>query len=405
MNMLKNIVIVNDWGCIEGGAANVAINTAIALSSQYNVYLFCAVKPIEKRLVENGVKVVCLDKIDVLHDPNRFHAITKGVWDNQVKSTLLDLLSKLDKNETIVHVHTWTKALSSSIFAATSETDFHLVITLHDFFCFCPNGGFYNYVSNHICHLRPMSVPCMMSNCDARSYPQKLWRVTRMIVQNKALWSNKKLSFISISKLTDKVCIPLIRQHANVYKLMDPVDIKKQIPTDISNNEYYVCMSRLSPEKGTELFCKAITDLKLKGIVMGDGYLRDTLQKKYPNIIFTGWVTGAEKEKYFRKAKCFVFTSLWYETFGLAVAEAKSYGIPCIVPDECAASEQVEDSKTGYIFKTGNIESLKSTLQKYETSDIQRMQQMLIGSFDIESLSMNNHVKGLVKIYEQILSL
>ena len=59
MNMLKNIVIVNDWGCIEGGAANVAINTAIALSSQYNVYLFCAVKSIEKRLVENGVKVVC----------------------------------------------------------------------------------------------------------------------------------------------------------------------------------------------------------------------------------------------------------------------------------------------------------------------------------------------------------
>ena len=244
-----------------------------------------------------------------------------------------------------------------------------------------------------------MSVPCMVSNCDARSYPQKLWRVIRMIVQNKALWSNKKLSFISISKLTDKVCIPLIKQHAKVYKLMDPVDIKIQIPNNISHNEYYVCMSRLSPEKGTELFCKAITNLGLKGIVMGDGYLKDELQKKYSNIIFTGWVTGSEKEKYFRKAKCFVFTSLWYETFGLAVAEAKSYGIPCIVPDECAASEQVEDAKTGYIFKTGNIESLKSTLQKYENSDIRQMQKMLKDSFDIERLSMKNHVAGCSAFY------
>lgn len=401
--MLKNIVIVNDWGCIEGGAANVAINTAIALASQYNVYLFCAVKPIEPRLEEAGVQVICVDKIDVLHDPSRIHAIANGIWDRQVEKNFENMLFKLNKNETIVHVHTWTKALSSSVFSVTSKLAFHVVVTLHDFFCFCPNGGFYNYKSNHICHQKPMSLGCILTNCDARSYPQKLWRVLRMATQNKVLWSNHKLSFISISNLTDKVCVPLINHRAKVYNLKDPVDIKEQTPNDIINNDYYICMSRLSPEKGTELFCRAISELGFKGIVMGDGYLKNELQKKYPNVIFTGWVTGEEKEKYFRKAKCFVFTSLWYETFGLAVAEAKSYGIPCIVPDECAASEQVDDSKTGYIFKTGNLESLKSTLQKYESSNIISLQKNLISIFSVKENSMSNHIASLVAIYKKIL--
>lgn len=36
--MLKNIVIVNDCAHIEGGAASVAINSAIGLAKHYSVY-------------------------------------------------------------------------------------------------------------------------------------------------------------------------------------------------------------------------------------------------------------------------------------------------------------------------------------------------------------------------------
>ena len=92
------------------------------------------------------------------------------------------------------------------------------------------------------------------------------------------------------------------------------------------------------------------------------------------------------------------------ETFGLSVAEAKSYGIPCIVPDRCAAAEQVEDGKTGFIFNTGNLDSLKEAILKYEQADIAKMQQTLIDTFDAKSLSMETHVKNLLEIYNQILA-
>lgn len=78
--MLKNIIIVNDWASIEGGAANVAINSAIGLAKQYCVYLFSAVQPIDERLGEVGVKVICIGKKDILHDENRFHVQYSRVY-------------------------------------------------------------------------------------------------------------------------------------------------------------------------------------------------------------------------------------------------------------------------------------------------------------------------------------
>lgn len=37
MNRLKNIIIINDWACRDGGAAAVALNTAVELSKKGGV--------------------------------------------------------------------------------------------------------------------------------------------------------------------------------------------------------------------------------------------------------------------------------------------------------------------------------------------------------------------------------
>lgn len=185
--------------------------------------------------------------------------------------------------------------------------------------------------------------------------------------------------------------------------LPDPVDLVNKGMVTIAENEYYLYLGRLSPEKGIVLFCDAISELGLKGLVVGDGYLRKELEKKYPQISFVGWASGEKKERCMKNAKALVFPSFWAETYGLVVAEAKSYGIPCIVPNKCAASEQIEDGQNGYIFETGNLNSLKSAIKKYETTDIKMMQQKLISSFDREALSMNTHIVKLIDIYNKIL--
>ena len=62
MENIDTIVILNDFGYINGGAAKVAIQSAIALSNKgYKVIYFCVVKPIDKELLSAVNKVICLD--------------------------------------------------------------------------------------------------------------------------------------------------------------------------------------------------------------------------------------------------------------------------------------------------------------------------------------------------------
>lgn len=175
--------------------------------------------------------------------------------------------------------------MSSSIFRSIAKSNLQLVITLHDYFCFCPNGGFYNYQKSEICNKKPLSLSCICTNCDVRSYPQKIWRLLRQKIQNHEIWNNQNLHFISISNFTDKICVPLIPSNAKVYKLYDPVELSLHKRVVIQNNTNYICMARLSPEKGVNLFCKAITDLGFNGIVMGDGEQLDDLKKNIPRLI------------------------------------------------------------------------------------------------------------------------
>lgn len=400
-----NIVIVNDSASITGGAEKVAIFSAIGLANRgVHVTFFSAISPIDRSLQEAGVDVICLNQKDILNEPNRLKAVKQGWWNIKAEKEFDKLLQNYSPRDTIIHFHSWTKALSSSLFSVTAKYHFSVVITSHEYFTVCPNGGFFNYKKAYICELKPMSLHCALCNCDVRNYPQKVWRIIRQIIQNKAIRKNK-LYAIFISQLTRDVLFPYLHSTLkNSYVLNNPIDLNLKDPVSIKSNDRYLFIARLSQEKGVELFCQAMMDLGLKGCVLGDGYLLQTLKAKYPMVHFTGWVTGEEKENLIRKGKALVFPSLWYEGAPLTILEMKSYGIPCIVPDKCAASEQVIDGETGFIFRTGDLSSLKDCIMKYERSDINRIQKNILLSFKKDDYSLDTHVTNLLRIYVNILS-
>ena len=271
--MLKNIIIVNDFAYINGGAAKVAIESALGLAKQgYNVIFFAAVGPIDRRLENRGIKVICLGQKDILADTNRLRAFFQGLWNNKSKSRLNKLLSEYSPSCTVVHVHGWIKALSSSIWYSISNKRFRTVVTLHDYFLFCPNGGLFNYQSKKICHLRPYTISCYTCNCDSRTYIQKIWRVIRQLIINHFFSKNNNISVIYISELNRAVSYPhLKKQTGKWYYINNPVALNKITIVDVSKNDTYLFVGRLSPEKGAALFCKAIKDLNLRGEVLGDG--------------------------------------------------------------------------------------------------------------------------------------
>lgn len=404
--MLKTIVLVQDFAHVNGGNAKIAISEAIALRERkYRVILFTAVPPIEETLIEVGVEVICLNIKDILHNINKLKSIVDGIWNKSAKEKFDKLLSTLNPLTTIVHFHCWVKALSASLFAVTAKYNYKVVITLHDFFTICPNGGLFNYTENDICKLHPMSIKCQLCNCDSRSRLQKYWRVIRQYFFIHALKKNKSIYLFSISNITDdKIANNLSFVVNKIYKVNNPIDKINSNRIEINKNGLYTVIARVSKEKGIDMFCEAMANLGLKGQVLGDGPMLDYYTKKYPNILFRGWCDEERKKEYLRDAKCLVLPSRWYETFGLVVAEVKPLGIPSIVPDESAASEQVVDGITGFVFKSRNQQSLEDKIKQFENCDLAKMSHNVINDSK-QCIDINSHINTMIDCYNNILVL
>lgn len=393
---IKNVIVINDFNYVQGGASKVAIDTAKALKNNgINVIFFSAVNKDEAQI--EGITYVSTNQCEALKEKNKLKGIINGIYNFKAKKELKKLLKTLNPEETIVHVHGWTKALSSSIFDIAFKMKFKVVLTLHEYFTACPNGGYFNYKTNEICHLKPLSWKCIKCNCDSRNYGFKIYRIIRQFVQNKIVKLNDRLKYaISISQFSEQILKSTLGKNVNIMRVYNPIDIKESTEKiDPSMNKYYLYVGRIAKEKGVDLFCKAITDLKYKGIAVGDGTEKEKLEKEYPNIEFTGWKNKDEVEQYMKGAKALIFPSKWYETAGLTVLEAQALGLPCVVNKKCAGIEFIDENINGFLFD--DIESLKEKIAKIENEKI-KIQKKNKFIYGIEEYS-----KKLIEVYGKII--
>lgn len=366
MKFPHNVIIVNDFDYINGGAAKVAIDWARILKEEgHNIVFFSAVHQEQDKV--DGIRYVCTNQAECLRDPSKLKGALRGLYNKKAYRDFKDLLAEYSPKDTIVYIHGWIKALSCSIWNAAKEMGFEVQVTAHDYFLACPNGGFYNYQKNEICHYRPMSLKCVLCNCDSRNYALKLYRCARTFVQNSLVNVIKKTKrIISISDFSENILKPFIPQDVEIERVANPID--KPIfdeKIDFSKNDYFLFVGRASKEKGCDIFCQAIDDCKAKGVVVGDGPELPILKEKFVNadIEFVGWKSRSEVIEYMKKARALVFPSRWYETDGLSVREALSYGLPCIVSDCCAAKDYIKNKEDGCVFSS--CDDLKKRMEYF----------------------------------------
>ena len=365
--MLKNVIVVNDFDYVQGGASKVAIQTANMLAQKKNgfdVYFFSAVHDKKSILDENVIKI-CTNQIEAMKNKNRVQGFINGIYNVKAKKKLKKLLNTLNKEETIIHVHGWTKALSSSIFDIAFKMNFKVVLTMHDYFTACPNGGYFDYKEKKICKRKPLSWKCIKCNCDSRNYLFKIYRIIRQFVQNKIVKLNDRLTdVISISDFSEKILKDTLNKNIRIHRVYNPIDLdSKPKQVDYTENKYFLYVGRISKEKGVDIFCKAITMAKKEGIVVGDGSELKNLKKQYPNIEFVGWKNSEEVKKYMQEARALVIPSRWYEAAPLTPLEAMQYGIPIITSD-CNATVDYINENNGVIFSIEK-DNLKDALLNF----------------------------------------
>jgi hypothetical protein len=124
---------------------------------------------------------IIINQYDILRDPVRIRAVANGIWNLKAARKLKELLTSLDPRNTIINIHTCSKALSASIIKTALKYKFKTIYHLHDYGIACPNLGFYNYQTQQICKLKPLSMNCFLCNCDSRRFSHKIWRFLRQI--------------------------------------------------------------------------------------------------------------------------------------------------------------------------------------------------------------------------------
>ena len=114
--------------------------------------------------------------------------------------------------------------------------------------------------------------------------------------------------------------------------------------------------------------CSKINDPEWKFVILGEGPLRESLEKQVIKLGLEERVLlpGAVKniDFWLAKASVFVFPSV-SENFPIALLEAMSAGIPCVSFDcDTGPSEMINDKENGFLVPVGNIDIFKSRIQE-----------------------------------------
>ena len=156
MSSLTTAITICDRPHIGCGASKIAIETASALAKRVlNSYFVSALGDPDPALFESGVICVNCGQGDVLN--GGVSGAVQGIWNRRSETALDDLLKQLDPETAVVHVHSWTHSLSPSIFRAIGRRGFKCLITAHEYFLVCSNGGLYDYVNHCNCGIAPGS--------------------------------------------------------------------------------------------------------------------------------------------------------------------------------------------------------------------------------------------------------
>jgi glycosyltransferase involved in cell wall biosynthesis len=267
------------------------------------------------------------------------------------------LLATRDRGQTVVHLHGYTKALTTAPALAASRTGFPVICTLHDFFAACPNGAFYDYQLQEPCRLRALSVSCALTSCDKRHTSHKAYRVVRGLAQRHLTrFPSSVGDYITLSDRSAAILKPYLPSGARFHPLANIIDVAQDSPVPVATNGALVVVGRLDTEKGVELAARAANEAGLPIVFVGDGPRRQAIEATGARV--TGWLTADGVRRELESARCLVFPSLWYEAYGLVVSEAAARGVPAIVSDVAAPAERMIDGVDGWVFCSGDLGGL-----------------------------------------------
>lgn len=286
-----------------------------------------------------------------------------GIWFSlKYYNEIKDIVES--NNIDLVHIHNFYPLLTPSAFKAAHDSGAKVVHTLHNYRLWCISGIFYrdDYGICELCTQSKFSLSGILNKCFRKSMIQSvLAQASFWYYRTTKVFDNIDYFFVLTSFQKEKVKNLGINEKRIILK---PNSLNMLF--DISNKkDGYLYVGRLEESKGIFELLKVwnILDEKYVLTIIGGGDIEEELRNKYKkkNIIFKGKCSREETLSSISHSKYLIQPSVWYETFGLTIIEAMSFGVPVIGFDIGTRKDFIEDEINGFISIDDN---LKYTIEK-----------------------------------------
>lgn len=385
-------------------------------------------------LVEAGHEVVFLSFVDKknIHTnlPEYFVKHSNPIksvieyFANSEAASVIEEVIKTEKPD-IAHAHLLWGGMTASIIPVLHKYGIPFIHTVHDYRMVCPAYTFRN-ARGGVCEQCKGGKfwQCAKNRCSKGSLIQSIIMTLEMFYRN---WkwhpANTIDGLVYVSNFAKQKHEEMDSTFSHTYNtvLYNFTTKGDEFPPVEKDAGYYLYYGRLSYEKGVssllDVFLKH-PELKLK--IVGTGPLEKELKKKLAtnrittgteagknieNIQFLGYHSGSALAELVRNARFVCVPSEWYENNPMTIVEAYSMGVPVIGAKIGGIPEIVEEGETGFLFESGNVESLEDSLSlslALNDDDYVLMRKNAM-HYAEEHFNSRSYVKRLVGFYEEVI--
>jgi glycosyltransferase involved in cell wall biosynthesis len=267
----------------------------------------------------------------------------------------------------VAHVHNTWYSFSPSVLPALGRREVPVVMTLHNYRIMCINGQLLR--RGEICTLCVGSVPVrgVRYRCYRNSYAASAIAVIgAAVARARRVWERHVGLFLVMSEFAKSQFVAggLPEERIRVKPHFVPDPGRRAAPPSASRTFLYV--GRLAREKGLHALLDAWKAARLEGfelLIAGTGPLREELEsREVPGVRFLGWTPPDQVRRLMLSARTLVFPSVWYETFGLTLAEAMAAGTPVLASGLGGTPELLGPLAGDWLVKVGDSSAWERSL-------------------------------------------
>lgn len=399
------IVILNDRSAAKGGATGLALLSARLFHAAGIPITYITGDSGEGAELPTGVECIALGGAALLDQPFG-QRVVGGLFNARARALVADAIARLDTPRTVYHLHGWAQILSPAVFRALAPVEERLVVHSHDFALVCPTISYFNFQTETVCTLKPLSAACLATHCDKRGRADKAFRSTRSFLKNRLFDLARTRSLIvPIHPSMEPWLARGGVAEARMRTVRNPVAPFTSTRVPAEDNETLFFIGRVSSEKGVDLAAEAARAAGRRLCVIGDGEDRERLARAYPEIEWAGWRQHHEISGLIQSARGLIMPSRLPEPFGLVALEALQSGIPLVAYGDSFVAAEAAELGAAFVAHSRRPGALADATRRLDDNEaMRRASEAGFGPCRTLSNTHDSWRDGLLALYSELLS-